>query len=56
MPDSFQSACVIETGLSVFHLMTLTVMRNKFKKGIKEVFKKGLLFSIMTEDLKSFVI
>ena len=29
---SFQTSCVIETGLSDFHLMTLTVMRKSFKK------------------------
>ena len=32
MSRSFQSAYVIETGLSNFHLMTLTVMRKKFRK------------------------
>ena len=32
MPRNFQSTCVIETGLSDFHLMTLTVMRKNFKK------------------------
>ena len=32
VPRSFQSTCVIETGLSDFHLMTLTVMRKTFKK------------------------
>ena len=32
VPRSFQSTCVIETGLSDFHLMTLTVMRKSFKK------------------------
>ena len=32
MPRSFQSTWVIETGLSDFHLMTLTVMRKNFKK------------------------
>ena len=32
VPRSFQSACVVETGLSDFHLMTLTVMRKSFKK------------------------
>ena len=32
MPRSFQSTCFKETGLSEFHLMTLTVMRKKFKK------------------------
>ena len=31
MPHSFQSACVIETGLSAFRLMALTVM-NFFSK------------------------
>ena len=32
MSRSFQSTYVIETGLSNFHLMTLTVMRKKFRK------------------------
>ena len=32
VPRSFQSACVVETGLSDFHLMTLTVMRKGFQK------------------------
>ena len=32
VPRSFQSTCVVETGLSGFHLMTLTVMRKGFKK------------------------
>ena len=32
VPRSFQSICVVETGLSNFHLMTLTVMRKSFKK------------------------
>ena len=31
-PRSFQSICVVETGLSDFHLMNLTVMRKGFKK------------------------
>ena len=31
MPRSFETTCVIETGLSSFHLITLTVMRS-FKK------------------------
>ena len=29
---SFQSTCVVERGLSDFHLMTLIVMRNGFEK------------------------
>ena len=31
-PRSFQSTCVIETGLSDFHLITLTVMKKSFRK------------------------
>ena len=31
-PRSFQSGCVLEKGLSDFHLMTLTVMRKSLKK------------------------
>ena len=31
-PRSFQSTCVVETGLSNFHLMTLTIMKKFFKK------------------------
>ena len=31
-PTSFQSTCVIETGVSDFHLMTLTVIKKSFKK------------------------
>ena len=29
---TFQSTCVVETGPPDFHLMTLTVMRKRFKK------------------------
>ena len=32
VPRMFQSTCVIETGLSDFDLMTVTIMRNTFKK------------------------
>ena len=32
IPRSFQSTCVIETGLSDFHLMTLTVLRKNVRK------------------------
>ena len=31
-PQKFQSTCLVETGLSDFHLMTVTVMRKIFKK------------------------
>ena len=32
VPRSFQSTCIVESGLSDFHMMTLTVMRKSFKK------------------------
>ena len=32
VPRTFQSTCVIETGLSDFYLMTLTIMTKTFKK------------------------
>ena len=32
VPRSFQNTCVVETGLSDFHSMTLIVMRKSFKK------------------------
>ena len=32
VPQSFHTRCVIETGLSDFHLITLTVMKKSFKK------------------------
>ena len=32
VPRTFQSTCVIETGLSDFHLMTLTIIKKMFKK------------------------
>ena len=32
VPRSFPGTCVIETGLSDFHMITLTVMRKGFKK------------------------
>ena len=32
VPKSFQSTCVIETGLSDFYLMTLNVMKKSFKE------------------------
>ena len=31
-PGSFQSSCAIETGLSDFHKMTVTVMKTSFQK------------------------
>ena len=61
VPRSVQTTCVIETGLTDFHLMTLTVMRKNFKKlkprvinfrcykhFSNEVFKKSLLAKLLT--------
>ena len=39
---SFQTTCVIETGLSDFHLMTLTAMKKSFKKLKPRVINIGL--------------
>ena len=44
VPRMFQSTCVIETGLSDFHLMTLTVMRKTFKK-----FRESLINKLSNE-------
>ena len=62
-PRSFQSACVLETRLSDFDLMTLTVMRKCFKKlqpriinyrsynnNSNEKFKSCLLNELTKED------
>ena len=32
VPSCFQSTCVIETGFSDFHLLTLTIIKKSFKK------------------------
>ena len=37
VPRLFQSTCVLETGLSDFHLMTVIVMRKTFKKMLPRV-------------------
>ena len=42
-PQNFQSTCLLETGLSDFHLMTLTVMKKVFKKMKLSIFKLGIL-------------
>ena len=64
VPRSFQSTCVIETGLSDFHLMTLTVMKKSFKKFqpriinyrsythfSNDTFRKDLLDKLSNEEL-----
>ena len=37
VPRSFQSTCVVETGLSDFYLMTFTFMRKSFKKYLPKI-------------------
>ena len=44
VPRSFQSTCVIETGLSDFHLMTLTVMKKTV--GLTNIFSMTRLEKI----------
>ena len=55
VPRSFQTTCVIETGLSDFHLITLTVMRKSLKKLKARVinYRSYKLFSneVFREDL-----
>ena len=64
VPRSFQSTCVIETGLSDFHLMTLTVMKKSFKKFqpriinyrsykhfSNDTFRKDLIDKLSNEEL-----
>ena len=42
VPRSFQSTCVLETGLSDYHFMALTVMRKRFKKFQPRIISTGL--------------
>ena len=64
VPRSFQSTCVIETGLSDFHLMTLTVMRKEYRKFqsriisyrsyrhfLNEKFRENLLYNLSKVNL-----
>ena len=51
VPSSFYSICVLRTGLSVFHLITLTVLRKSYKKfhsrksliGLESIFQRKTL-------------
>ena len=38
-PRCFQNSCTLETGLSDFHLMTLSVLKNKFKKAPPKIIR-----------------
>ena len=51
VPRSFQSTCVIETGLSDFHLMTLTVMKKSYKHFSNDKFRKDLIDKLSNEEL-----
>ena len=50
-PDTFQSTCVVETGLSDFHLMTLTVMRKSLRNIIIGNIKILLMINIERRKL-----
>ena len=52
MPRSFQSTCVIETGLSDFHLMTLTVTKKSFRKFHPRLINKGITVDLFCENLR----
>ena len=51
MPQSFQSTCVIETGLPDFHLITLTAMQKKLKNNnfSNEYYRKCLFNELKRE-------
>ena len=40
VPRTFQIICIIKTGLSDFHLMTLTIMRKTFNPLVPDVQQK----------------
>ena len=59
-PNSFQNSGVIETGLSDFHKMTVTVMKTTFEKLKPNIihywdyqkFRKNLISRLSTEDIR----
>ena len=54
IPRTFQSTCVIETGLSDFHLMTLTIMRKTFKKQRPRIINYRSFKHSSNEELKKY--
>ena len=46
-PNSFQNSGVIETGLSDFHKMTVTVMKTSFEK-----LKPNIISRLSTENIR----
>ena len=55
-PRSFQSTCVLETGMSDFHLMTLTVMRKSFKKLQPRIINYRSYKNFSNEKFKSYLL
>ena len=53
VPRTLQSTCVIDTGLSDFHLMTLTIMRKTFKSRALDSLIKGHLSISLAKNLQS---
>ena len=49
---SFQSTCVVETGLLDFYLMTLTIMRKPFKKIRRMIIIIGVSNNSLTKYLE----
>ena len=56
VPRMFQSTCVLETGLSDFHLMTVTVMRKTFKKMHPRVINYRSYIDFSNEAFRVFLI
>ena len=49
---TFQSTCVIETGLSDFHLVTLTIMRKTFKEKRPRIINYRLFEHFSNEEFR----
>ena len=56
VPRTFQSTCVIETGLLDFHLMTLTIMRKTFKKQRPRIINYRSFKHFSNEEFRKFLI
>ena len=50
---SFQSTCVLETGLSDFNLVALTVMRKSLKKLLPRIMNYRSYKNLLNKKLKS---
>ena len=56
VPRSLQSTCVVEAGLSDFHLMTLTAMRKSFKKDQPKIINSSSYKNFSNEKYRETVI